>query len=464
MKTNTAPAYSPPPRTHEGAVADRITPLQQLRRSVLTCLLWEDNFYESGAAVAARIADLCTKVKPEDIATLAIEAREAMKLRHVPLYLAVQLSKRKGYGSLVTDVLDKIVQRADEPAELLAMYWQDRAAKFKDIDGRRQGGAISHRGIKTGLANALHRFNEYQLAKWRGDDKAVKLRDVIRLVHPKASSPAQADLWKRVMKGELATPDTWEVELSAGKDKRETFTRLLTDNKLGGLALLRNLRNMEQAGVDRSLVSTRLEQGVERALPFRFITAARYAPNYEPSLEIAMFKAIEGMPKLPGKTGLMVDVSGSMDGRISAKSETTRIDVAAGLSILVRELCETAVLATFSDRVVAIPPRRGFALRDAVLNSQPHHGTYLAQALATMTIQPAWKDMDRLIVLTDEQSADGISLGSVTGLAYCVNVASNANGVSYKNGWQHIDGWSEAVLDYIREIEIESANETRSQS
>lgn len=447
MRTNAAIAY-PAERTHEGAVADRITPYKELRRTVLSCLLWEDGFYESRNATAARISQLCTRVDPEQIASLAIEARENMKLRHVPLFLAVELSKRKGSGSLVASVLATVIQRADELAEVLSMYWRD---KPKD-KGRRTGGAISHRGIKAGLASAFQKFDEYRLAKYDRAN-AVKLRDALFLCHAKPKDDVQSALWKRLIAGTLETPDTWEVELSAGKDKKATFERLLSEKKLGGMAVLRNLRNMQEANVSESMIRERLEVGIERALPFRFVTAARYAPRLEDSLERGMYRAIEGLPKLTGKTGLLVDVSGSMDEKLSAKGETLRVDAACGLAILVRELCERSIIATFSNHVQEIPARRGFALRDAILRSQPHAGTHMAALLEALSRQAAWQDVDRLIVITDEQSADGIR--EAYGNAYCINVATNKNGVSYGKGWTHIDGWSEHVTDYINEIEKE---------
>lgn len=450
MRTNTATIYAPTV-THEGGQAGRISPYKELRRSVLSCLLWEDGFYETGSATATRIAELCAKIEPSQIASLAIEARENMKLRHVPLFLAVELSRRKGSGSLVASVLASVVQRADELAEVLAMYWRD---KPKD-KGRRTGGAISHRGIKTGLAVAFQKFDEYRLAKYDRAN-AVKLRDALFLCHAKPKDDMQAELWKRLIAGTLETPDTWEVELSAGKDKRATFERLLSEKKLGGMAVLRNLRNMQEAGVSESMIRERLEIGIERALPFRFVTAARYAPRLEDSLEKGMLRAIEGMPKLPGKTGLMVDVSGSMDGKLSEKGETLRVDAACGLAILVRELCESSIIASFSNCVAEVPARRGFALRDAILKSQPHSGTYLKACLEAVSRQKAWQNIDRLIVITDEQSADGVrEMGEK---AYCINVATNKNGVTYSHGWTHIDGWSEHAIDYIREIEAESAS------
>ena len=56
-----------------------------------------------------------------------------------------------------------------------------------------------------------------------------------------------------------------------------------------------------------------------------------------------------------------------------------------------------------------------------------------------------------MIVLTDEQSHDRVAAPG--GKAYLINVASAQNGVGYGDGWQHIDGWSETAVEYIRELE-----------
>ena len=434
-----------PPVTHERGPAHTTDSGRQLRRSVLTCLLWEDTFYETGAEIANRIAELVPQVEPQEVADLATEARDRLQLRHVPLYLLRELARRKGTGPIVEEALGHVIQRADELAEFLAMYWNEK----------RQPLAA---GVKRGLAAAFGKFDEYRLAKYDRASK-VKLRDVLFLVHAKPKDDGQAALWKRLVDGELAIPDTWEVELSAGKDKKETFERLLRQGKLGGLAVLRNLRNMQQAGVDEVLIRARLDQGIARALPFRFVTAAGYAPNLEDSLDAAMLKGVEDLPSLPGKTGLLVDVSGSMDETIARKSETTRIDAAAGLAILLREKAERVVFATFSNQMAVIPQRRGFALRDAIKGSQPHQGTYLRRALELLRDDAqatGWSDLDRVIVITDEQSHDGI-LPAFTELAYVVNVAPYKHGVSYRDGWAHIDGWSEHVIDYIRESEADAA-------
>ena len=110
-------------RTHEGGPAKTITPELQLRRSVLACLLWEDQFYEDGVEIAGRIAELVPKVKAEKVADLAIEAREAMKLRHAPLLLVREMARHATHRALVGETLGSghsACRRADRvPGHLL---------------------------------------------------------------------------------------------------------------------------------------------------------------------------------------------------------------------------------------------------------------------------------------------------------------------------------------------------------
>src|SRR4029077_6898573 len=128
------------------------------------------------------------------------------------------------------------------------------------------------------------------------------------------------------------------------------------------------------------------------------------------------------------------------DGKLSKKGETSRMDAAAGVAILLREKAEALSVGTFSNECVELPARRGFALRDAIMNSQLHNATYLKRALEKLREKREWRGLDRLIVITDEQVHDGI-LPAWTPRAYIVNVAPYKHGVSYGNGWTHVDGW-----------------------
>ncbi|WIW43567.1 TROVE domain-containing protein [Bradyrhizobium sp. 62B] len=422
--------------TREGARAIRFTPEMELKRALMNCLLWEDQFYEDGVAIADRIKTLVPKVAPARVAQLAIEAREVMKLRHAPLLVIREMARSEKHRALVADTLAQVIQRPDEMTELLAIYWADALGPMQ----QRKRQPVSAQ-VKKGLARALTKFDAYQLAKWDRDG-AVRIRDVLFLVHAKPKDADQAKVWKQLVDGELASPDTWEVSLSAGKSKRETFERLIAERKLGGLALLRNLRLMQTAQVPRETIAGAIEaMRTDRILPYRFITAARYAPDFEPELEAAMLKSVKDHVRLPGRTRLLIDVSGSMFATLSAQSEMTRAEAACGLAILAREICDEVEIFTFSNDVVKVPPRRGFALRDAIINSQSHGGTYLGKAVTEID-----RKGDRLIVFTDEQSHDQVPEPKARGTI--VNVASYQHGVGH-GAWTRVNGFSEAVVAWI---------------
>lgn len=433
MKTNVKNMHAV--HTHEGAIATQGDAVSQLRRAVMSCMLFENSFYESGINSSQRIADLIKKVSFEDAAQIAIYAREKMKLRHVPLFIVRELLRNHN-GKKVGDLVFNVIQRPDELMELLAIYWKDN----KDAPLPSQ--------LKIGLARALKKFNEYQLAKWNKDG-TVKLRDVLFLCHAKPKDEAQAALFKRIANNELVTPDTWEVALSGGEDKKVVFERLITENKLGAMALLRNLRGMLEATVSEDIIRSGLQKmNTERVLPFRFISAAKYAPRLENALELAMFKCLENMPKIDGKTALLIDHSGSMTGLVSSKSEITRFDAAAAIAIILREICTQIRIFTFSDRIFEVPPRRGFALIDSVKAVINPVGTLLGSAVRT--IYKNFPECERIIVITDEQSQDRPP--HPQGKGYIINVATNQNSIGY-GPWIVINGWSEAILDFIQEYE-----------
>jgi len=452
MATTNRRSASERPSTYEGGPARIITSRQQLERSVNSCLLWEREFYEDGETIAERIRGEVAKVTPDECAEIALRARGELNLRHVPLWIAVAMIEAgKEHRERVRDLLGGgvdasvpgIIQRPDEAAEFLSLYWKD---------GKRPLPA----SVKRGLADAVRSFDAYALAKWKGAEKdSISLRDVLRLVHPKPRDEDQAATFKGIVDGTLAAPDTWEVALSAGADKKETFERLLREKKLPDMALLMNLRGMVEAKVDLGMIFEALASAkFRRVLPFRFITAERHAPTLSSAIEAAMLRATAGEPKLSGKTLLLVDVSGSMDWPLSGggstkPGEAIRMDCAASLAIHAREVCgDDVAIFTFSSIVKAVPSRRGFGLRDAIVGSQPHGGTLLGSAIEAANAN----GYDRLIVFTDEQSAQSTPDPLPGTRAYMVNVASAKNGVGYGR-WIHVDGFSAAILRWIRTYE-----------
>lgn len=442
--------------THQGARAISVSPIKELRRSLMACMLWESGFYESGEDQATRMAGLIKRCSFEDAAQAAIDAREKFKLRHAPLFVVRELLRNHS-GKKVGDLIYRVIQRPDECGELLSLYWREN----KDAPLSNQ--------LKIGLARALKKFNAYQLAKWDQGSAEVKLRDVLFLTHarPRGAEDRYTRkerkskteytlnehelLFKQITENKLQSPDTWEVALSGGADKRETFTRLLAEKKLGALALLRNLRNMIEAKVDEDDIRDALKtMNTERVLPFRFISAAKYAPRLEDAIEGAMLRCTASLEKLGGRTALLVDHSHSMDQAVSAKSEVTRFEAAAALAMILRETTERCRVFTFSDRCVEIPPRTGFGMLEAIRAVRNPVSTMLGAAVRH--VYKVFPECNRIIVVTDEQSCDRPPLPQGTG--YIINVAGNKNGIAY-GPWVSIDGWSEAVIEYIRASENE---------
>ncbi len=433
------------PLTHEGAPAyPEVGPEQQLARSVLSCLLWEDTFYESGQTIADRISTLAREVRPSYLSKLAIKARKQYKLRHAPLLLLDALCETGPGTSLVQDTVYETIDRADEISEMLAIYWRD---------GKRP---ISNQ-LKKGLARAFTKFDAHQLAKYNRQTK-VTLRDVMFMVHPKPLGPLGREL-KRVF-DEIAAKETrvtgtWEAELSAGshkktkRDKREVWERKLESGKLGYMALLRNLRNMTEAGVDRELVSAAIvaRRGAHKVLPFRFVAALNAAPQYKDELDLAFAKQISEIEADDERTVVLVDVSYSMFGeRLSAKSDMDRIDAAATLALMVPG--KRRIFA-FSNNVKEVRNARGLKDLNKIKHAVNNGGTYIGGAIEHINQNVPH---DRLIVITDEQSHDEI--GDPRKRGYMINVASYKNGVGYGR-WVHIDGFSEQVLRFIAAYETE---------
>lgn len=422
-------------RNHNGLTVRSASDEAKLVRMTMAHMLWEKSFYVDGQNAAKTLVDLTQKVEPAFVTAVAKQARDQFKLRHVPLLLMKGLAQR---GALKASDLTEVIQRPDEISEFLKIYWKD-------------GKTPISAQVKKGLSNALLKFNEYQLAKHDRNSAEISLRDVMFLTHPKPKDETQAELLMRLANRELETPDTWETELSAGKDKKETFLRLMGERKLGALAFLRNLRNMLQAGISESEIREYAQKlNLDRVLPFRFIAAARMVPQLEDMLEQLMFKSLETHDKLKGKTVLLVDCSGSMYGaKVSAKSDLDRFDAAAALAVLCREICEDVEIFGFSTETVKVDNRlRGFKLVEAI-RASTRGGTDFAQAINH--VNRTVKHFDRCIMFTDEQSSTGP--GKINSEKnYMLNVASYENGINHYD-WLTISGFSEAVIDYIQMYE-----------
>jgi hypothetical protein len=436
---------------------------QQLRRAVMACLLWEDIAYADGASVAATIKRLVPEVDPLAVMKIAVAARCDQKLRHVPLLICREMARLETHKSLVAETLAQVIRRPDELCEFVSLYWQDNGGKK----------ALSSQ-VKKGLARAFLRFDEYQLGKWNQQDREIKLRDVLFLCHAKPTGQFHTDLWKKLVDGKLAVPDTWEVGLSAAKsvaDKCEVWTRLVESGKLPAFALMKNLRNMQQAAVPRATMLKAFNDcRPDMLLPIDFLKAAKYAPDWQREIENVMYRCAAQWPKLPGWSIFVVDVSGSMSKPLSSRSEFSRMEAATAMTVLAAEMCEqVSIYATAGDdpsrkhKTVKVPAYRGFALSEHINNFDYRKrgtlgggGIFTRQCLEFIRSQEH-EQPDRIIIFSDSADCDFPGSGQPKPFGqhnYIVDVSCEQHGIAYDGLWTaEISGWSEHFLRFIAQLE-----------
>lgn len=479
----TRQSIQPPPstprvqatRNYEGGLAFTQDPKLHLYLTAAASLLGEGKFYQTGDAHNRQLVEAARRVGAEDwpyLLKLARHLRRDLHLRTAPIVLLAEATAFVPHGQ-IRPWVPQIVRRADEPGELLA-YWI--ATRGKTFD----------RGLLKGLADALGRFNEYELAKYDHRSARVRLRDVLRIVRPRPAAPEQSDLWRRAVRGQLATPHTWEVVISTRGAGKAAWEEVLPD--MGMMARLRNLRNFLDHDVDVAVVAEHLEdaEAVRRSqlLPWRWWAAARaiqghpsaQTPRLLQALERACTEAVSSVPALPGRTLVAVDVSGSMAAALSARSKVTLMEAAALLGAVAARLSPTTAVMTFSDWAIWVPDAGQGSLWEAtkrILASQPHRSTMGYRVLeAALAYRMAF---DRIIVLSDmemynearwswgwdhpEKSFAGLwnqvlqahpetrlYLCDFAGYGHSVVESPGPNAVS-------LAGWSERLLEYVGLVE-----------
>lgn len=430
-KTNTKPrAYAG--KTHEGARSRREDPIAALERVLNAHMLWEDTFYIDGKTNADVLDAAVEKAIAHDgpgTWDVIVRARTIHNIRHASLKAAVSFAKAGGPGA--RSLITAVVQRADEMAEVLAMAGAKKAPH----------------AVMKGVRDAFAKFDEYQFGKYKGEKNAITLRDAVFLSHP---SPKDNPLIQKIVDQTLATPETWEVGLSAGGDKRIVFETLLGENKLGAMALLRNLRNMRDAGVNPKLVKEALEAANwRRVLPFRFLSAAKNAPGFEKALDVAFASAVSHSDPLPGSTAVLVDTSGSMGGIISAKSTVRLVEAGAALAAAING--DQVDLYEWADRTERVPNWQSLSTALSIRTGKVGHGTNVGQALAYANAQG---DYDRIIVVGDMQFNDRTIPALKAGQrGYTINLAPYENMGLMQGKWMNLTGFSAATLKFIASTE-----------
>lgn len=292
-----------------------------------------DQFYRSAETSIDELKKMVSNIKDKEfMAKAAVYARDKFGMRSITHALAGEMASHLTGAEWAKNFYDKVVIRPDDMTEILSYYLANKTDKKNPKFPN---------SIKKGFAKAFDKFDNYQIAKYKNENKEFKLVDVVNLVHPSPNTRNKSAL-ESLIKGELKNTQTWESKLSlAGqlaeteedltKLKSDAWSELITTKKIGYMALLKNLRNIIQQSPDSVDVACELltnESMIKssRVLPFRFTTAYEELQKLESSdltrkVIIALNGALEtslcNVPKLDGSTLVVLDVSGSMMGKPS---------------------------------------------------------------------------------------------------------------------------------------------------
>lgn len=478
---------------HEGEVAYTLSPKLELYSAVVTTMMSGDKFYEKKDDTLNRIRGLVAtiaKTDPVFVAKLAVYAREQMHLRSVPLVLLVELDKVLTHvdKTMVKQAMIRAIRRPDELTEFMAYF-----AVAHKKNGTKKFAGVSH-AIRRGLAGAFTKFDEYQLQKYNRPN-AIKLRDILFLAHPKPTDEAQAAVWKRLIADELATPETWEVKLSEGGDKTQSWEELIDGRKMGYMATLRNLRNILEANVSPEHIQKVIalltnKEAVLRSklFPFRFYAAAKelesvdsmFAPLILSALDAAMQHAAQNIKGFAptDRIHVSVDTSGSMSSALSDRSKIRLQDVGLIMGMLLQEVSPLVEVSIFGTTHKRVNLTKGNILGNTHKLAQYSDmvGSSTNGYLVPRDLLDRKAVVDRVVIFTDCQLyRDSLSYGwggsrpesfeklwkqyrkeiAPNAKLYIFDLAGYGNTpVSVNSDGVHlISGWSEKVFDIIEAYE-----------
>ncbi|MEU6772957.1 TROVE domain-containing protein [Streptomyces sp. NPDC046759] len=437
-------------RTHEGGRGREREPRSELFLLAISNFVSQDTFYECGADRDDRFTRLVRDLAvsdPEWTAGLLGWLRGAGNMRTASLvgaaeYVHARLTSGATHGPSNRQVVDSVLQRPDEPGELLA-YWTSA-----------YGRAVP-KPVKRGIADAVRRlYHAKSLLRYDTAAKGYRFGDVLNLVHavPAPDKPWQGELFRYALDRrhhpDTAVPPSSLPVLTAHRElmalpveeRRAVVTSPTGAERLaaagltwealagwlhgpmdkaaweavipsmGAMALVRNLRNFDEAGVSDEVaarVAARISDPEQvarsRQFPFRYLAAHRHAPSLRWSypLEQALGHSLANVPALPGRTLVLVDRSGSMFwARSRDRSELTRADAAAIFGTALALRAADADLVEFGTTSNKVKFRKG----ESVLKILERFGD-LGGTDTTGAVRRHYAHHDRVLIVTDEQYA-----------------------------------------------------------
>ena len=443
-----------------GHVAYSMNDKTKLITQVTTSFFNEEKFYGDNTKDMVETIKRVVKNDPEFVSKLAVFARRVFNMRSVSHVLVGYLANIPEGKPYVKKTAKGVVLRGDDVTEILSFYLNTFGKPLPN-------------SLRKGLKEVFVNFDAYTLAKYKGEGHDVKMRDVLCLCRPHPKDDAQSAMWKKLLEGTLETPYTWESELSAKGNKKEVWEELISSGRLPYMAALRNCRNVVTAQPDNlddylKFISDPKMVEKSKQLPFRFLSA--YRTNAQAStkvldaLEDAAEASIKNLPKLPGKTVIAIDTSGSMGSRLSKNSDVMCCDISMLLGLIASKICDDAVVYTFNTTIeqLAVSKRNGL-LYTTMHQSCPGGGTNMS--LPFQLLMNKHIKCDRIIILSDNECNSGYSWYSSKPVQALADEYRKATGCDI---WVHaidlqgygtqqfhgsktniISGWSEKVFDFI---------------
>ena len=461
-------------QTKEGGTAYKMHDKDKLVTMVLTSFFNEQKFYGDNSQELVATAKTIMNKDPEFVAKLAIYAREVFYMRSVTHVLAVELANHSEGRKFARKTIARIAKRPDDVTEMMSYQL--------GVYGRKQPIPNS---LKKGLANAFSSFDEYQLAKYNRTGKEVTLKDVFRLVSPSAKQGTERyELYKRLLENTLEVPYTWETQLSEKGNKKEVWEELIESGKVGYMALLRNLRNIVNAGASNINTVYNVLRDPERVkkskqLPFRFFSAYQVAQNELSDagsklldvLNDAIEASVENMPKLYGTTFMAADMSQSMTWNYVSKDSTVHCGhVAALMMSMAHSFCDNSITSVFATtfKTMNVSTRSGILDNmQKFLDAHEEVGGGTNLHLAIQHLLDNKIKVDRILVFSDEQVYRDSYYGNSSAeliakyrkeinpdvWVHSFNLNSYGNQQFVGEKTNLIGGWSEKALDFIRYAE-----------
>ena len=417
MKFNQTNVGSNKTVNHEGQVAYKMKNKEKLATMVLTSFFNEAKFYGDNSAELVQLLKDVIKEDALFVSQLAVYSRRVFNMRSISQVLTAYLAHEAEGKQYVKRTVRGICLRGDDITELMAYY----IATF---------GKPIPNSLRKAVNTVLQGLNEYELAKYKCDKKAVSMKDLLCICHPAPLTQEQSDLWKRCIEGKLAVPYTWETELSEKGNTKEVWEHLIDSGCVGYMALLRNLRNIILSGASNLDVVLDIIADPERVrkskqLPFRYLSAYNVAKQLEAdaqmlrllgecthavsvsskvftALEKAVRVSAENLPKLKGKTVIAIDRSGSMSkGGVGGYSNVTPVQIASVLGLLTNIMCEDSLVYLFNQDIETLGVSEYTPVLETASKIQAYGGTIMS--LPITRLKETRIKANRIIYISDNE-------------------------------------------------------------